>query len=291
MSVSGLLFSGVLVPAVVAGLVLAAGWAPWRAELPDGRWAGGLALGVAFFAAFALLVGLPPLPFGERRLAAQEWLAWLALVGGAALVAEPHLGRRSAFALRLALAAAACLAVLPPRLRWNWNPAAMELLQPGAVLGLMLVWGSTERLARRAPGASVPAALVVSGTSLAVVLGLTGSALLGQLAGALTAALGAALVLSLWRPGATLHGPGVALWAGLSWGLALCGVFFSYTPTLDAVLVGLAPLLAWTGELAALRGRPAWLIVCARAAAVAIPAGAAVTRAVLAFEPTSYESY
>lgn len=284
------LLRGVIGPALVASLILLLGWRPWSARRPDGRWSGSLALGLSFFAAHSLLLARPPLPFGGRTLTAQEWLAWIALGGGVLFLFEPRTGR-AALALRIALATALLASVLRAKVRNDWDRTEQELWQLGLCLGLILVWSSTELIARRARGASVPCALLLADAFFAVVAGLTGSVFLAQLGGALCAALGAACVLAWWRPDTTLAGPGIAIWAVTHAGLSMCAFFYSYMPGLDALLLGFAPLLAWVGELPVLRRRPPWQIVLGRMLGVALPAGIALVRAALAFESDPYGSY
>lgn len=284
MSIQDSFLRGVLAPALVAALVLCAGWRPWRRATPDGRWSGSPALGLTFFAGFALLVGPPPLPSATRQLAAQEWLAFAALAGGLALALEARwaplrLVLRPLFALSIALA------VVPMRVRRELDVSALEAWQVALLLALPVLWTSNQLLERRARGNGFPASLLVAGSALALTAGLSGSALLAQLAGALTAAVGAFLALRLVRRGASLAGPGVGLWSGLHVGLAFCAASYSSTRPADALILALAPLAAWAGELPALRRRPAWVCATASALAVALPASVVVGRAVLAFDP------
>lgn len=288
MPIQDSILRGVLAPALIAALLLCAGWKPWRSASPDGRWSGSPALGLAFFAAFALLVGPPPLPSATRQVAAQEWLAWVALAGGFALSLEARWGRL-ALLVRPLFALAVALAVVPQRVRRELDPSALEAWQLALLLALPLSWTSNQLLARRAHGVGFPAALIVAGTALALTVGLSGSAFLAQLAGALTAAVGAFAVLSLLRPAASLAGPGVGAWSGLHVGIAFCAASYSSTRPADALILALTPLAAWASEIPALRRRSPLLRAALPSLAVALPALVVVVRSVLAFDPSPSE--
>ncbi|MCB9915919.1 MAG: hypothetical protein H6828_12380 [Planctomycetes bacterium] len=126
---------------------------------------------------------------------------------------------------------------------------------------------------------------------LALVAGLSGSALLGELSGGVAGAAGAALVLAWWRPRLALARGGAETALFFLAALLLNAHYYSYTTGVDALLVTAgvaAPCALLAPPLARLGGaRRAWLGF----ALAALPVAIAVTRAVLAFEPDPYAGY
>ena len=286
--------TGVLLPAVLSGLLLAVGWRVWKrdAEGVDGRWSGSLALAAAFLATYLAIAGAPSgiLPGSDRTPTGLDWLFVLA-AGAAVLFAHPDpvLWRR--LGVRLAVSGLTVWLVLK-------NAFANQLAGDAAIawfLGLaallLIVWTAADLRARRRSGASSPLVWWATAATLAGVAGLSGSLKLAQLSGAVAAALGAAVVLAWWRPRLSLAGGGVALASILLFGLGLNAHFFSYTTGLDVLLIAVAPLAPFLRVLPflnRLEGKKRTLVELALAG---IPLAVALARAGLAYEPDPYADY
>ena len=232
----------------------------------------------------------PPRPFGARTLAGTDWLLWIALVSGVALLFDARLGRLAAFA-RLLVGGGATYGVLRAMFQHHWG--ATEAAAWCAGLGLLLfsVWFATDALGRRRPGATLPLVLIVTATGLAVCAGLTGSAKLGHVTGILCACIGATMVLAWWRPGFRLTSGDITLAVALLFGLGLAAFFFSALPAVDALLLALAPGCAWLPELLPRGKQTPSQNTLLHLLAAALPVAIAVTRAAMAFELDPYADY
>lgn len=283
---------GVLLPALAAGLVLAAGWRVWtrQPEGIDGRWAGAPALALAFVVGTVGISGLPVLPGGDQTPTGLDWLAWLALLAGLLLALQRRLGRWGG-ALRGVLAILTIELVLRNKITAAWSEGSEGIQWVLGLLALLFVdWLALERLARR-PGASGPLVLWLLAATLGGLSALSGSVTIGQLAGALAAGLGAAVVAAWWRPRVSLSGPGVGVATVVLFGLALNAHFFSYTTGLDVLLFAAAPLFGLLAGLPKLRRESGWAQTLLTLALVAVPISVALTRAVLAYESDPYSDY
>lgn len=284
------LLFGILVPALVTGigLLLVTLFVTERARE---RHAVGAAFAAAgFLAGAAGMFGLPPLPFGDQTLTGDHWLQWTASVGVLILLFD-GLRPGLAFVPRALFGAATILGVVQAMLRHHWEgPEVWTRLATLAGLLAVLVT-ATALLGRRVKGASVPFVLLLAATCLAVTIGLTGSAKLAQLTGIVCSSVGAAWVLTLLRPSFRLGGAGLTWAVSILFGLGLCACFYSELPVLDGLLLCAAPLAPWLAELPPLRDRSPRLRFAARAILCLLPAGFAVTRAALAFDPDPYGDY
>ena len=126
-----------------------------------------------------------------------------------------------------------------------------------------------EALAIRRPGSEVPAAWMIAFALTAAAFEPAANLFALRTAGGLAAACGALMVFGSWRSasaaGATLP-LGVALY-GL---LVNTHLFADDFPLSAAVLLGVAPLAAWVGELPFFAQRPTWMRVTARLGAVTL---------------------
>jgi hypothetical protein len=263
-----------LVPGAVAAVLLAIGYRAWdRSAGPDrGRPALPLALFAAFLAGHVILRGwptLPPVASTDRLAVALAAVALLAAVGGAL---------RGPLGLRLTVRGAVSLAVpwfvLGSLVEGAWSTAAAAAWVGGSGAALFAVWTAVDALAPRAPGRSLPLALLVASAGLAAALAAAGSALAGQLAGTLAAGLGAVFLLTLRRPDVDLGRDGLAVTLVGYAGLVLVGHFYADLPLPAAALLFLAPALPWAAQLPALRGR--WLPATVRVSAVLVPVALAL---------------
>jgi len=286
--------TGVLLPAVISGLVLALGWRIWSREpRGSGAYAGALAIALAYLAAFAAIVGSPAslLPGSERTPSGLDWLFWLVALFALGFAFEARCPRRWIVVPRAVAGALLVEGVLRNTFRREWSGLTDVAWLLGLVALLLVPWWSLERLARKRPGASAPLVLWASAASLAGVAGLSGSVKLAQLSGAVAAALGAAVVLSWWRPRVSLSGGGVAVALLVLFGLGLNAHFYSYTTATDVLLLAAGPVMPLLMSLPGLPrlagGRAAWVTL----GLAAVPLGIALVRALLAYEPDPYAGY
>ncbi|MBL8862786.1 MAG: hypothetical protein JNK02_12370 [Planctomycetes bacterium] len=269
---SALIF-GVLLPAVVAGIVLLVSARRARAEPAAPRpVAGALGFGGAYLVAHAVLSGVPPIPWSEDALSNTGRLFWL--VAGAVLLAPvrcaPFL-RRFGDGFYVAF-----FAILP--YHWIRDPGlergVFDLAGIGSVLLSYGIWRALEALARRRPGPGLPAALWAASAGTAGMLLANASAKQAQLVGALAAALGAAVVVALLVRGAHLASGAIAILAVVVISMLRLAVVYDL-PTVSWVLAAVAFLAPWVGEFPGLRTRSPLLAGAAAFLAALAASGAA----------------
>lgn len=282
---SALLF-GVLIPAVIAGIVLLVSGRRARAEPEAPRpVAGALALGAGYLAAHALLVGVPPVPGPDVTIPFLGWIFWMA--AGAVLLAPlraaPVVARfGNAFYVAL-------FSILPYHLirQPGPAPAALDFGGFGGVLLAYALWTATERLAHRRPGPALPAALWAACAGTAAMVLANASASLAQLVGSLAAGLGAAVVVALLVRGAHLASGAIAILAVVVASAVRLAIVYDL-PTVCWVLVACAFAGPWLGEIQSLRARSPFLAGAVAFLAALLPAAAA---AYLAFDARPASAY
>lgn len=260
--------AGVAAAGIAAVLLLFFAW-PWRTANSLRRGVGGV-LGVGFgFAVGCWMLGLQP-----HWPPSEDLDRLLLLLLPAVMVAElisSSIGSkfpRLVQALRFAVAGGTTPLLLhrtiylvdlagPGSREWSRPRAALILT--GMALVAFAAWTSLLRLARRTESRSIllGLSLVCGGTGLTVML--SGYASGGQLAVPLAAALGGIFVASwfLVRPVDTSAVLGVGIVGHFA--LPIIGHFFGQLTVINAVLLMLAPQVAWLPELSWLRERPLWL--------------------------------
>jgi hypothetical protein len=286
----------VLLPAVIAGLVLALGWKLWRRDdKPQPYWTGAVAIAGGFLAAFIVIDGVGAVPSEERTLSGLDWTFWgtgvVLLLGSLEGKWTAH---ESVAGSWLRSAAHITLRGLASLLLWRVLSNSSEagiMVVAASLVGFLLLAASANSLASQRCGAAAPLTLWTSATGLAVVAGLSGSAKLGQLGGALAATLGAAVVLAWWRPRLSLaHGGATAAVFVLA-ALGLNAHFYSYMTGTDGLLLAASVLTPLALRIPAF-GRVEGARRAGLAFALAlIPVAIAVARAALAFEPDPYAGY
>ncbi|HEV8061640.1 MAG TPA: hypothetical protein VGP68_17295 [Gemmataceae bacterium] len=179
-----------------------------------------------------LLVLIPAAVLAEVAAAAgPKWAGWASRMVVAA-VAAPVLVHGSSYVTDLS----------GPGSR-EWTPGLTTAIFASLSLVLFLVWAGLTALASRA-GQSASGAVAVAAGGAAVAVMLSGYATGGQLGLPLAAAIGVfALISGLHQPGAV----GVAV-VGLFSLLAIARLFAGLT-TQNALVLLMAPLLAWGPEL------------------------------------------
>jgi hypothetical protein len=271
--------------AMAAVVLLLCGWS-WRGP-GTARVAAGWTLGVGlgFYLGCRMLQRWPHWPPREDQ---DRFLILLmpAVFGVELLAAFPRISRRLIWPLRLAIAAGAARVLLHGSIYLTdspssdrWSPAQTGLILGGLAVALAAEWTLLALLARRAPGRSLPVALVLTCAGAGVTVMLSGYATGGQLALPLAAGLAGGTAASLLLP----EPPRADGWLGpaivMLFGLLVVGRFFANLGTPHAILLFLAPLLGWLPELPYLcRMRPS-VRGFARVALVAVLAAAVVSRA------------
>lgn len=261
-----LILLGVLLPAVVSGVVF---WLEWQLGRRESAWPGALALGLAYGAGHWGVIGWPAFP----PVDVTHWLPYLAL-------AAMLFGLRDGlwpmpvwqrWALRLTLTGGTLWLLLRPLARNSWTGSQTVWWLAGLGAAFLIVWWQVDTLAERTRGAAIPLALMVLGTGTSIALVLGRSALLGQLAGALTAALGAAWVVSWFHSGLRLARGAVPVIVVLLAGFWLSGYFYAEVPAVTVALLWLAPAGLWAGEWSRAQSLKPWQGALVRAAAVLVP--------------------
>jgi len=256
-----------LLPAVAAGLLLLLGG--------HRRWAAALGVTAAFLIAWLFEMGWtwPGFPPPDSKAA----LGLPVAVAGAVALLPGRYGIRRA----LGLVPAFLVAYYVMSTRKSAGVAAA-----GAVAIVLWAWAA-EALAKRRPGSAVPFAWMAGFGLMPAAFLLLHYAAGGQFLGALAAACGAWFVLASWR-GANVAGASLPL-AVAVYGVLANGYLFIYPdplPLSAALLLGLAPLGAWIGEIGWFRGKPWWLDWGARTAAVVVIAATGVAIAAGAVTPS-----
>jgi hypothetical protein len=268
------LIYGVLLPALIAGVILMLVGRGTPLEAHARPFLGALAIGLGYLVAQVMLVGFPRPPFTEAEVPARDWVAWL--VVGAIVLApvrlSPALARWSGplymalFSLlvfKLVLGRA-----LPP-------DAGGMILRLGLTFAMYIVWNVVERVALRSTGAAVPVGLVVAGSGIAICALASHVAVFAQLTGAVCAGLGAAAVLGWIDKGFRLPVGAVAV-AMIVFAGALVNTSVYDLPRASAALLVVAILAPGVTEIGKLHDlSPAKRGLLALVAA-AVPAAVAI---------------
>lgn len=282
----GDLLCGVVLPAAVTGGLLLAGWRLVRRSYSarDSRsWAGPLAVATGFAAGYLALFGWPGIP-------PHDALDWLLLLAAPLAV----LGSFDSYyrlppparVMLIAVAVPICFLVLAWPLLSGSGHANLPLQLVVATAVAMVSLASVDALATRTSAGRLSALLLAVAVPAAVVLGCSGSARLGLIATVLAAtqagAMGANIVLG--RAGL---GRGIVLVCGtLLAGLLWCGQLYANLQTGDALLLAIAPNMAWLGRWAPRRF--GWLVhVAVQMGFVLAVAASAAIRAWLEFRAAS----
>jgi hypothetical protein len=275
---------------MIAALVMAMAWRPWRQEPagPRSTWAGALAIGGGFAAAFFGVVRRLPDP-------KRDVTDVLVIIAVAVMIAGtvdsvftiPRWIRR--------LVAAGILATsywLLLRPLSGMSATSLAGWLASLTLVLSVWWSLLDELANFERGPIVPVLLTIVSGSTAIVLMLSGSKLIGQLAGAVAAAIGGCTAIALFSRAVSLARGGVFATVSLVGAVLLCGYFYASLTVVNGSLLIAAALLTTAGHVA-LTGIPhGWKRAVAQIALVVVPAGLAVAIAGFEFvRSTSQYSY
>ncbi len=265
--------------AAAAVPLLLAAW-PWRKSHPLRLRLGWvLGLGAGTYAGCGVLGQWPRWPAPEDR--DRFLVILLPLTLAVEIAAAVGGGRRwLTWLLRLSLAGAAApillynsvyLADLTGPHSAEWSPTQSVLILLGLAATLAAVWALLSLLQVRTSGRSAAPALVLSSLAAAATVMLSGyyqGGLLGlPLAGAVTGATLASFAAPAQPNTNGCIGVGVI---GL-FSVLLIGRFFGSLPTVSALCLLLAPLLAWVSEAPGVRKLGPILRAAARVVVVAVP--------------------
>jgi hypothetical protein len=297
---STLMGAAVAISAVAAALTWLLAALPWRKPHPARRRAGwALGIGAGMYAGCGVLGQWPRWPAPEDR---DRFLVILlpATVAVEVVAALAPLPRWAAWLLRLCLAAAVAPVLLyhsvyltdlsgPHSAEWSPAEAAVILLALAAALAA--VWGLLALLQSRASERSASPALALTALAAGLTVMLSGYFRGGLMGLPLAGAVAGATLASFAAP--TQRGAGGSLGVGVVglFGVLLIGRFFGSLPTAAALVLLLAPLLAWVGEAPGVRRLWPALRAAARLVVVAVPLAVVVTYAVIRFAEESATHY
>jgi hypothetical protein len=123
---------------------------------------------------------------------------------------------------------------------------------------LIAAWLALGRLAARSPSRALPSVLAITTGAAGITIMLSGYSTGGQMGVPLSAALAAAALASFLFAGPIEWRGAVGVGVVMLFALLVLGRFFGSLTTLHAVLLFIAPLLAWTSELPLIKKLRSW---------------------------------
>ncbi|MEA2734438.1 MAG: hypothetical protein QOE14_889, partial [Humisphaera sp.] len=223
-------------------------------------WGPALAIAGGFAVAFVALAGRPTFPPN----AVEGWLVYMggvaALVG--ALATLKNKPRWLVPLLSVAvLAATAWLLARPLALRFT---RAETWTMTGVLAAMMIVWWlAIDRLSARVRGPAIPVLLTIYAGATIPILVNAHSQTFGQFAAASAAALAGIAIMSFWFRDLSLARGGVLALTIVLLGVVACAHFYLNLSLRDAVLVFVAPIGLWAGEIVPTRSKAVRFAVAA----------------------------
>lgn len=265
---------GVLLPALVAGLVLLFGGRGSPDEWKPRALLGAVAFGLGYLIAHVMLTGMPPVPSASVQVPGQHWIAWF-VAGAIALAPFRRVAAIQRWSGPLYLALFCVLSFRFPLQNILSNEMGHVALRFGLTLVMYMVWNATDRLASQSRGFALPAGLIVAGTGIALSALLAAhSAALAQLVGAACASLGAAAVVGLIDKQFRLPVGAVSIvlivYAG-----ALVNASIYDLPKSATVLLVAAIVAPWISETRKFKDASPWKRAIVAGISAAIPAAIA----------------
>ena len=255
-----LIFLAVVVPAFVAGIIFLA--------LRTNRAAGALALGAAFLAGHVGMAGWPAFPPAN----ATQKLFFI--VAGSIVLGALHSVERPAATKWLR----ALLSFVLPWyliLRSNLTPLPFSMALVGMVC-VQILWASFDGLLARLGGVAGAGAFWLGAAGAAVTLALAVSVQNGLLCASLAAGLGANIVLAWFKPAWRLQRSAVPVVTAVFAGELICVCAFDDFPVSSAILLALAPNLAWLATLKPIQKLSRWQQVLICGGAMLVPIAIAI---------------
>ena len=245
---------GIIAPAVIAIIVtLLAHVPPWRRDRRTLAWGPAVAIAAAFALAYWSTFGWPAF----APAAGQGWLPYFAIAVAVTgiVISLTRENRLVVLVLSLLAIELAAFFLTRSRLAPRGQTLGTILRWSIVVAAAMSVWWiALELLARRSPGAGLPILLAMFAGGEALVLADSGIQTFGQVAGAVAIVVGVMGLSGLWYRRFTIAGGGVLALAMLLMGLIVAaGV---YLKTRDLVVLSIAPLMLWAGQLPRVKRKP-----------------------------------
>jgi len=277
------LIYGVLLPALITGVLLMLGGRGTGLAGRPRPFLGALAIGAGYLVAHAMIVGkiFEP-PFGERVLPPVDWLPWIVL----GLIALAPLRGWPDHARWIGSMYIVLFSVLVSHLIVGRDELASLLVRAALAAVLVIVWYAVERLALKSSGPALPLALLVAGSGIAVSSLSSGVAVFAQLSIAVCAGLGAAVLVGVLDKSFRLP-IGVVAVTVIVFAAAIVQPWIYGLPPLAAVLLAVSLVAAWVSETGKLAHASAAKRALIAAAAAAVPAAIAVAIARAALESSA----
>ena len=267
------IFFGLILPAIVCGSnFAAASLLPQSISTKSRARLAAFALASGYIIGYLGIEGRLPLPPREGT----QWLFYLAI---AAFVMEGVLFLPAQLRLfaRLALAVVIPRLILNAKFKYTWGTLEELIWWACLAAAIFFFFTSVEKGTTLLPtGAAQPFVFFGIAGGSALILALSGSMRLAQHAGVLVAMLAAVWIAMLLLPrffgtAAALPDSFMPAVAYLLVGLWLNGYFYAEVPAASAVLLAVAPAMAWVG-----RGKSAPIQIACIALPVIIAMGIAV---------------
>lgn len=267
------IFFGMILPAIVCGSSFAAAsLLPQSISTKSRARLAAFALASGYIIGYLGIEGRLPLPPREGT----QWLFYLAI---AACVMEGVLFLPAQLRLfaRLALAVVIPRLILNAKFKYTWGTLEELIWWACLAAAIFFFFTSVEKGTTLLPtGAAQPFVFFGIAGGSALILALSGSMRLAQHAGVLVAMLAAIWIAMLLLPrffgtAAALPDSFMPTIAYLLVGLWLNGYFYAEVPAASAVLLAIAPAMAWVG-----RGKSAPIQIACIALPVIIAMGIAV---------------
>ncbi len=273
---------GIILPAVIAVVaMLLSHLPPWKRDAQTLPFGPAVAIAGGFVVAFAGITGWPELP----PIGFEGWLVYLAIASAVVgvIATIPKTKTKTIVVPILS----ALLVVATSYFLLAWRSPQWGLLTIVAIAGVVW-WLLMDRLAARAQGAGLPILLGLFGVSAAMVLINSGTQSFGQIAAGAGVPVGVVgLSGLLFRRLSIAHGGVLALTVTLM-AIVLCGHLLADVTWRDVIVLAVAPLALWLGELPAINRR-GWRKFVAGGVAMMIVASIAVAPAARGLVKTMHE--
>lgn len=279
---------GIIIPVLIAGILFAVAWRPWRrySQLKHAETIGPLAIGISYLVGHIGIAGFPSFPPVE----AVQWLIYFAaIIIVLGMIESLRKGRKFfPWGIRLHLAFGLPWMLLRSMFQHHWGTIEGMVWVLGTGLLILLFWKTLDALAEGFTGYPAPLLFLIIATGLSIALVISGSALLGHLSGLLAAAMGIAFFIALFVPSFSLAHGATSFYAVVLGGLLINGYFYSELSMLSILPLIAAPMVPWVGKLSIFKKRGILWINAVASVSIAILIGIAVLLAIQASPPLNY---
>ena len=258
-----------------------------RKWLGDAAGASGAALGIGFILAAFGIQGAPQLPPAEAAqwlpLAAAAMLVVAALELASVCSEAGFWSGAIRFVLIGGLFALTIAAVCRPLAQNTWTAFEATLWIAGLWIGEVVLWAGLTRHANRSAGLCSIWALGAILAMGSVVLVMSGSQIYGQLAAALPVVWGPLVLLATITRTRIFSAQTVPMLVLLYGGLIICGQLYAEVTAVNAVLLAIAPLGLYVGDIGPIQRWKPWQRGGLQLVASLTPAGIATALAMVKF--------